>query len=118
MPTKLFARCMSDKGTADKKRRLEIVTYEVVFYESSKRYQAQGENPSCKGKLLTFCSKDVAMQWEKDTGKKVIVIKDTPQKKAEREAKAQRKRDSRERKKQKEKEKRKKERMKAKKNNM
>ena len=117
MPAKLFAPCMRDKGTIGEKRQLEMVTYEIVFSEVSKRYQAQGENPACKGKLTRFVSNDVAIQWEKETGKKAIVVKDTPEKKAAREAKAQRKRDRKEKKKQKEKEQRKKERMKAKKMN-
>lgn len=117
MPAKIFAPCMRDKGTIGKKRQLEMITYEIVFLEASKRYQAQGENPACKGKLTRFVTKDVAIQWEKETGKKAIVVKDTPEKKAAREAKAQRKRDRKEKKKQKEKEQRKKERMKAKKMN-
>ena len=82
---KLFSRCMSNKGTGNKKRKLEMITYEVVFFEGSKRYQAKGENPYCKSKLFTFVSKDVAMQWEKATGKKVKIIKETVEQKKKRE---------------------------------
>jgi len=82
---KLFAPCMRDKGTIGKKRHLEMITYEVLFFEGSKRYQAQGKNPLCKGILTRFVSKDVAMQWEKATGKKIKIIKETLEQKKKRE---------------------------------
>ena len=116
MPVKLLAPCMRDKGTIKNKRKLEMITYEVVFSEVSKRYQAQGENPACKGKLTRFISKDDAMKWEKDTGRKSIVIKDTPAKKAAREKRALKKKERALKKKEKVKAAKKKERMKMKKN--
>lgn len=82
---KLSAPCMSDKGTIGKKRQLEMITYEVVFLEGDKRYQAQGKNPLCKGMLTRLVSKDVAMKWEKATGKKIKIIKETVEQKKKRE---------------------------------
>lgn len=113
MVKKVYGRCMGKGPNMGKD--LEMVTYEVVMIEATGRYQAQGENPECKSKLVRFIPKEDALQWERDSGMKMRVHKDTPEKKRAREEKARKKRERREKRKQKEKEKKRRERERAKK---
>ena len=113
----LIGLCLGSGPSRGKK--LPMASFQIIKKKTHNgtrdTYMAEGESEKCKSKLITFVSKQFALDWEKSTGKKVKLVPIDSNAKAKREAVMKRKKARKEKKKEMEKAKKLKEKEKAKK---